>query len=155
MSLSTPAPNTEDSAATVESDQSTSGSSTGLTLEQLRSVPIITDHACERWGERTPDASRSLANAWVHGVDVEHVTTWFEDEDGRLADEVRLYHGRIRAEDCEGESTGDVSEGSVEYSVLLMRRDDVVTTVYPLSFVSDPPIRSYLEVMNDRSVFYE
>ena len=103
--------------------------------------PIISGHAEDRWDERMPSTAAGIESAWQRGIPVDHVVSYFEDEEGNVADRVRVY----RAVTCTG----------TEYSALLIARDGVLRTAYQYDGVADSRVEAYLNTMYDRTVYYE
>ena len=103
--------------------------------------PIISGHAEDRWTERMPASADGIETAWQRGATVDHVVSFFEDEDGNVADRVRLYRA--------------VARDGTAYSAVLIARGGVLRTAYQYDGVADSRVEAYLDTMYDRTVYYE
>ena len=99
--------------------------------------PYMTDHALERWDERTPATSVSPEHAWEHGVDVTPIAEFVRPPGSPvIADRVRYYYDPRPSD-----------EGG-RYGALLVVADDVIKTVYEPSMINHGPSRAYLGAYN-------
>lgn len=102
----------------------------------------LSNHAQDNWRDRTPETtSKTIQWGWDHGSPVDHVTSFFENEEGEIADEVRLLHA--------------VTPVGDEYAMILIRQDDTLVTTYDYSGVSDNRVEAYLDEISYRSLVYE
>lgn len=97
--------------------------------------PRMSNHAAERWDERTPPDSISPEEAFEQSVDVSLVADAVEDKDGETPDELYYYYG---------------TEAEESYGALFLVdvEDDTIVTVYRRRFVKDGAVRSYFAAYN-------
>lgn len=103
----------------------------------------ISQHAADRWRERTPHDSTSLTTAWVKAHPVTHARSYFNAQsDDAPCDEIRLYHGVTR-----GTNT--------DYVMLLLSRNNCIVTTYEYTGVSDHLVEAYLDELTATTTYYE
>lgn len=103
--------------------------------------PRITDHAAEKWDERTPPSAVSPEWAWLHSKRVKYLTECDDltDRDGTTPDGVRLYYGRT----LDG-------KGYTVVFLVQARQIPCIRTVYPIEFFTESPVKSFLSAVADQ-----
>lgn len=95
--------------------------------------PRMTDHAVDRWGQRTPVHSVSPETAFERSVDVSEIRENLTDRGGQTPERVHYFY-----EPSE--------EGS--YAAVFLVRDGVIVTIYDRSSIKHGPTRAYLHAHN-------
>lgn len=108
---------------------------------QQSASPTPTEHAKDRWDDRTPSPSVDLRTAWIKAHSIQYVREFFNKGEDDPCDEIRLYHALNR----EGE----------EYTMLLLSRSGILVTTYPYTGVSDHLVEAYLDELVETTVYYE
>lgn len=99
--------------------------------KQADDRPHFSDHALERWDDRTPDDAVSPETAWERGIDADELRMEvFADADGRAPDRVRVY-------------------GTAEFSVAFLVANGNVLTVYRPEWIDNGAVRAYLFALLD------
>lgn len=94
----------------------------------------MSEHAVDRWDERTPVGSVSPETAYEQSVDV----TMIREHIDETCDSVRYFFG------C---TPGDVAERET-YGAVFLERDDIVFSVYNITMLDHGPSKSYLSGFN-------
>lgn len=95
--------------------------------------PRLTDHAADRWDERTPRDAVAPETAFEEGMDVSEVRDKVVDKGGQQPDQVVYWYERTNLE---------------AYGILFIVRDDVIKTVYRAEWINDEPTQAYLQAHN-------
>lgn len=103
----------------------------------------FTNHAAERWDERTPAWSTSPEQALRDSISCEwlHKEAFAPQSANKVPDVVRYYAERDDSED-----------ETKEYDVLFMEVDRRITTVYVIEFIEHKPVLGYLNVLRNELV---
>lgn len=100
----------------------------------------VIKHAIDNWEERT-DNTISIHTAWNKAHPIGYVRSFFHKPEHEPCDEIRMYHG--------------VTEDGEEYTMLILARGNDIITTFPYTGVSDHLVDSYLDELEDATIYYE
>lgn len=98
----------------------------------------LSDHALERWDDRTPEDSSSPEHAFDNAVDVSELRENLVDNAGQVPDKAYYWY----------EKTGTASYGIVFLVHRYPETTDICKTVYKVGFIDHGPTRAYLAAYN-------